>query len=81
MAAIEQSIYDVLCEILAELRAMKKQEFDYWEAWKKAKANEGWERKKIMMVDPKSPVKAYCKRHNKKNCNFFVCNGSVPDWH
>ncbi len=41
MAAIEQSIYDVLCEILAELRAMKKQEFDYWEAWKKAKANEG----------------------------------------
>ena len=30
----------LLREILETLRAMKKQEYDYWEAWRKAKANE-----------------------------------------
>ncbi len=30
----------LLEEILKTLKAMKKQEFDYWETWKKAKQNE-----------------------------------------
>lgn len=30
----------LLYEILETLKAMKKQEFDYWEAWKKAKNKE-----------------------------------------
>lgn len=30
----------LLYEILETLKAMKKQEFDYWEAWKKAKTKE-----------------------------------------
>jgi len=30
----------ILLEILKTLRAMKQQEFDYWEAWKKAKTAE-----------------------------------------
>ena len=30
----------ILFDILHELKAMKKQEFDYWEAWKKAKNKE-----------------------------------------
>lgn len=31
---------ELLAEILDTLKAMKKQEFDYWEAWKKAKEKE-----------------------------------------
>lgn len=30
----------LLYEILETLKAMKQQEFDYWEAWKKAKTKE-----------------------------------------
>ena len=40
MSAIEEDIRDVLVDILKTLEAMKKQEYEYWEAWKKAKQNE-----------------------------------------
>lgn len=31
---------ELLEEIVKTLKAMKKQEYDYWEAWKKAKTKE-----------------------------------------
>ena len=33
-------IIDLLEQILHTLQAMKQQEYDYWEAWKKAKEKE-----------------------------------------
>ena len=33
-------IEGLLKEILETLKSMKQQEFDYWEAWKKAKSKE-----------------------------------------
>ncbi len=40
IANTPSSVTLVLSKILATLREMKQQEFDYWEAWKKAKVSE-----------------------------------------